>query len=363
MSKILILANHYNTLRIFRRELIKELVQDGNEVIVSIPPADHENITILESYGCKVITTSMDRRGTNPLADIVLTFRYFMLLRTIAPDKIITYTIKPNIFGSIACKIVSKEYFINVTGLGSAYYLGGFTKILVSFLYKISINKAKKVFFENVGSRNLFIQDNIVPLDKTVVMPGAGVNLDEFSFCTYPAEGVITFLFVGRIMQEKGVNELFTAIEKVKKAYANVEFEFIGWYEDDYKDIVSDLVDRKIIKYYGFQHDVKPYIKKAHCIVLPSYHEGMSNTLLEGAAMGRPLIASNIHGCMEAVIDGKSGFLCNVKDSNDLCQKIQQFIDLPYEIKVQMGKRSREHMENIFDKRKVVAMTLKEIVG
>ena len=362
MSKILLLANHYNTLRIFRRELIKALAASGNEVIISIPPADTENIKLLESYGCEVVITKMERRGRNPFADLLLIFRYLRLLTAIKPDKVITYTIKPNIYGSLACKLQKKTHYANVTGLGSAFQAGGFIKKLITLLYKTSLDKANKVFFENTGNRDEFVKSNILPIEKTVVMAGAGVNLEDFPFCDYPsADSSIKFLFVGRIMKEKGVDELFWAIEEIKKNDANVEFEFIGWYEDNYEETVAKLEQQRLIRYYGFQSDVKQFIKSAHCIILPSYHEGMSNTLLEAAAMGRPLITSNIHGCREAVIEGESGFLCKVKDSSDLYLKIKQFIDLPYKNKSDMGRASRKHMEDVFDKRRVVEKTLKEI--
>lgn len=363
MSRILILANHYNTLRIFRRELIKKLVDMGNEVIISIPPTDNENMKILESYGCEIVITNMERRGLNPLADLLLIVRYLRLLAMIKPSKVITYTIKPNIYGSLACKLQKKNHYVNVTGLGSAFQYDGFIKKLVTFLYEIALNKATKVFFENIGNRDVFVQNHIISEDKTIVMPGAGVNLDEFLFCDYPPDGVIKFLFIGRIMKEKGIDELFLAIQKIKENYANVDFEFIGWYEDNYKGIVATLEQQHIIKYHGFQSNVKPFIQNSHCVILPSYHEGMSNTLLESAAMGRPLIASNIHGCMEAVIDSKSGLLCNVKDSDDLYLKIEQFINLSYITKVNMGQAARKHMEDVFDKQKVVEMTLGEIIN
>lgn len=362
MSKILILANHYNTLIVFRRELIKTLVNRGNEVIVSIPPTDARTIKILQSYGCEVVVTPLARRGMNPLSDLLLTLRYLRLLTALNPDKVITYTIKPNIFGSLACKLGKKPHYANVTGLGSAFQSEGFTKKLVTFLYKLSLNKASKVFFENVGNREVFVTSNIVPREKTVVMAGAGVNLEEFSFCDYAPEGSTKFLFVGRIMKEKGVDEFFSAIEKIRSSYMHVDFDFIGWYEDDYEKIVADLEQRKLIRYHGFQCDVKPFIKNAHCIILPSYHEGMSNTLLEAAAMGRPIIASNINGCLETLIDGESGYLCKVKDSSDLYLKIKRFLELPYDEKAKMGLAARKHVENAFDKRKVVGMTLREIL-
>lgn len=363
MSKILILANHYNTLRIFRRELIKKLAELGNEVLISIPPAEKQEIDTLESYGSKVIITDMERRGMNPVKDISLLNRYKKLLREVNPDKVITYTIKPNIYGSIACKSLKIPHYCNVTGLGSAFMAdGGLMRKLVSMMYKFSMNKAEKIFFENVGNRDTLVNENIVRAEQTVVMAGAGVNLDEFAFCEYPEDdGAVHFLNVGRIMREKGMDELFYAIKKIKKEYPNTTFDFIGWYEDNYKETVEKMQSENLIAFHGFQSDVTPFIKKANCIVHPSYHEGMSNTLLESCSMGRPIITSNIHGCLEAVEDGKNGFLCNVKDGEDLYCKIKQFIELPYEKRKEMGRYARKFVEMNFDKNDVVDKTIKEI--
>lgn len=363
MSKILILANHYNTLRIFRRELIKKLAELGNEVLISIPPAEKQEIDTLESYGSKVIITDMERRGMNPVKDIALLNRYKKLLREVNPDKVITYTIKPNIYGSMACKALKIPHYCNVTGLGSAFMAdGGLMRKLVSMMYKFSMNKAEKIFFENVGNRDTLVNENIVRAEQTVVMAGAGVNLDEFAFCEYPEDdGSVHFLNVGRIMREKGMDELFYAIKKIKKEYPNTTFDFIGWYEDNYKETVEKMQSENLIAFHGFQSDVTPFIKKANCIVHPSYHEGMSNTLLESCSMGRPIITSNIHGCLEAVEDGKNGYLCNVKDGEDLYCKIKQFIELPYEKRREMGRYARKFVEMNFDKNDVVDRTVKEI--
>ena len=363
MSKILILANHYNTLRIFRRELIKKLAELGNEVLISIPPAEKQEIDTLESYGSKVIITDMERRGMNPVKDISLLNRYKKLLREVNPDKVITYTIKPNIYGSIACKSLKIPHYCNVTGLGSAFMAdGGLMRKLVSMMYKFSMNKAEKIFFENVGNRDTLVNENIVRAEQTVVMAGAGVNLDEFAFCEYPEDdGSVHFLNVGRIMREKGMDELFYAIKKIKKEYPNTTFDFIGWYEDNYKETVEKMQSENLIAFHGFQSDVTPFIKKANCIVHPSYHEGMSNTLLESCSMGRPIITSNIHGCLEAVEDGKNGYLCNVKDGEDLYCKIKQFIELPYEKRREMGRYARKFVEMNFDKNDVVDKTIENL--
>lgn len=363
MSKILILANHYNTLRIFRRELIKKLAELGNEVIISIPPVEQQEIDTLESYGSKVVITDMERRGMNPVKDISLLRRYKKLIKDIRPDKVITFTIKCNIYGALACKAYKIPHYCNVTGLGSAFMAdGGLMRTLVSVMYRFSMNKAEKIFFENVGNRDTLVKGNIVRKEQTVVMAGAGVNVDEFPFSQYPEDdGCVHFLNVGRIMKEKGMDELFYAIRKIKKEYPKTTFDFIGWYEDNYKEIVEELQSKDLIHFHGFQNDVTPFIKRAHCIVHPSYHEGMSNTLLESCSMGRPIITSNIHGCLEAVEDGKNGYLCNVKDGEDLYKKLKQFIELPYATKQSMGTYAREFVVKNFNKTDVVNKTIKEI--
>lgn len=358
--KILILANHYNTLRIFRRELLIRLRELGHEVVVSIPPCDNENRDTLCSYGCRVIfTKEMERRGMNPLQDLALLRAYRKLLRQEKPEKVITYTIKCNIYGAFACKVAKIPCYANVTGLGSTFQGQGMMRKLVSAMYKFSMNRCEKIFFENVGNRDTLVNDGIVHAEQTVVMPGAGVNLDEFPATPYPeSQSPLIFLFVGRIMQEKGVDEYFEAIKKIKAEYPDTEFHFIGWYEDHYEETVKKLEAQGLIHFHGFQLNVKPYIEKAHCIVLPSWHEGMSNTLLEASAMCRPIITTRIHGCMEAVEEGKNGILFEKKSINSLVASMRSFIEMPYKHKLQMGLYGRERMRTCFDKSDVVQMTI-----
>lgn len=364
MSKVLILANHYNTLRIFRRELLKTMSLRGHTVIISIPECDEENKKILESYGCKVIFTKMERRGMNPVKDFLLLLKYISLITKIKPDKVITYTIKPNIYGALSCKLKHIEHYVNITGLGSAFQeQAGKMRTLVTFLYRISLNKANKVFFENQGNRDTLINENVVKEKQAVVMAGAGVNLKEFCFEEYPQDQkAVKFLFVGRIMKEKGIDELFSAIQKVKLKYPHTEFEFIGWCEEEYQNLIDEFQKDGYIQYYGFQNDVKPYIRTAHCVILPSWHEGMSNTLLESAAMGRPLITTDINGCKEAVLNKKTGFIVKVRNEQDLFEKIEEFINLPYDEKRKMGQNGRRYIENRFDKEDVVKKTV-QIIG
>lgn len=266
--KVLILANHYNTLRIFRRELLIKMASLGHEVVVSIPPCEEENRKTLESYGTRVVFTEMERRGTNPLQDLALLRAYRKLLKQEKPDKVVTYTIKPNVYGGLACKLAHIPYYANVTGLGSAFQGHGKMRKLVSFLYKHSLNRADRIFFENVGNRDTLVNDGVVRMEQTVVLPGAGVNLTEFAPAPYPeSEEPLRFLFVGRIMQEKGVDEYFEAIRRLRQQHLNTEFDFIGWYEDNYEAQVKEMEAEGLIRFHGFQLEVKPFIRDAHCVV------------------------------------------------------------------------------------------------
>lgn len=359
MKKILILANFDVGLYKFRKELIQELLEQGNEVYISLPNGDL--VCKLEAMGCKFINTSIDRRGINPKTDLRLMFFYGKLLKKLRPNMVITYTIKPNIYGGLMSRLLGIPYVVNITGLGTAFQSENFIKKLVTFLYKIALKKAKTVFFENTGNRQTFIDLHILKEKQICVLNGAGVNLTEYPFCEYPSENEVRFLFIGRVMKEKGIEELFEAAEKIKQQRSDVFFDVVGPLEDDYKSQLEELVQRCVIIYHGYQEDVKPFIEKCHCFVLPSYHEGMANTLLEAGAMGRPLITSNIHGCLEAVEEGRNGYLAEAKNAESLLGQLEKFLGLSYEERKGMGQASREVVQERFDKKKVVGKTIREI--
>lgn len=354
MSKVLILANNDVGLYRFRKELIQELLKD-NEVYISLP--DGELVSHLVDYGCQFIDTPINRRGINPITDFKLLLKYLSMMKKIKPDLVITYTIKPNLYGGTAARILHIPFAINITGLGTAFQNEGFIKKLVTIWYTFICKKVKTVFFENQGNCDTFLENNIISEDKCCILNGAGVNLDDYPFVPYPDSKNVRFLFVGRVMKEKGVDELFSSAKRIKQQYPKIQFDIVGPMEDNYKDVIDELVDQNIINYHGYQSDVKPFIEQCHCFILPSYHEGMANTLLECASMGRPLITSNIHGCKEAIHD--NGYLVNVKDADDLYHQIVKFIELDDESKKQMGLQSRKHVEDVFDKKKVVEKTLK----
>ena len=354
-KKILIIANNSDGLYRFRKELIAELVKN-NDVIISTP--FDNNILELEKMGIKLIDTPVDRRGINPLTDLKLLNSYRKLFNKIKPDLAITYTIKPNIYASLIARFKKIDYAVNITGLGTAFQSDNLLRKLIVFLYKIALKKVRVVFFENEENQNIFINEHIVSRDKTCKLNGAGVNLEDYPLMEYPDENQdIRFLFIGRIMKEKGIDELLEAAGRIKKDYPTVQFDIVGPMEDNYKETIDEYVNNDVINYYGFQSDVKPFIKQCHCFILPSYHEGMANTLLESASMGRPLITSNISGCKEAI--NNNGYLVKVKNSDDLYLKIKEFIALDYQDKVILSKNSRKHIEEVFDKRKVVKETMK----
>ena len=356
--KILILANFDVGLYQFRRELIEKLLED-HQVLLSLP--DGDLVRPLEAMGCRFFDTPLDRRGINPVTDLKLFACYWKLLRREKPDLVITYTIKPNIYGGLACRLLGIPYAVNITGLGTAFQSQDVLRKLVTFLYRTALKKAKVVFFENSGNRQVFLDEHIVAEDKTCLLSGAGVNLDRYADTPYPEAGTTRFLFVGRVMKEKGIEELFAAMERLRGEGTDCTLDVLGGYEENYAQIIRGFEEQGWLRYHGYVTDVRPYIEKAHCFVLPSYHEGMANTNLECAAMGRPIITSNIRGCKEAVREGVSGLLCEPKNADSLYEAMKCFLNLPHETRAQMGHAGRAHMEAVFDKKKVVMETMKAL--
>ena len=356
--KILILANFDVGLYQFRRELIEALLKE-HQVLLSLP--DGDLVRPLEEMGCRFFDTPMERRGINPVKDLDLFLRYIKLLRQQKPDLVITYTIKPNIYGGLACRLLRIPYAVNITGLGTAFQKQGMLRKLVTFLYRTALKKARVVFFENSGNRQVFLDEGIVAENKTCLLSGAGVNLEHYAYAPYPEAGTTRFLFVGRVMKEKGVEELFAAMERLNAEGADCCLDVLGGYEENYADTIRNYEQQGWLHYHGYVTDVRPFIEKAHCFVLPSYHEGMANTNLECAAMGRPLITSDIPGCKEAVVERESGLLCKPKDPDSLYETMKYFLTIPSDQRAQMGKAGRRHMEEVFDKKKVVEETMKAL--
>lgn len=356
--RILVATNHSYMFYRFRRELMEALMQE-HEVILSTPFVGHEDD--LQAMGLRCIDTEIDRRSINPFKDMKLLKTYQKLLDEIQPELVITYSIKPNIYMGSACKAKGIPYVINVQGLGTAFEKPVLSSV-VSVMYRSALRNAKAVFFENEENAQFFLHKNIISAQQMKILPGAGINLDEYPYAPLRDDSVCSFLFVGRIMKEKGVDEFFAAARTIKAELGKkVAFDVVGFYEDAYKETVDQLVADEVIKFHGFQTDVHPFYEAADCVVLPSYHEGMSNVLLEAAASGRPLITSDIPGCREAVEPGVSGYLCPARDADALYAAMRRFAELPHAQRAAMGCCGRERMERQFGKTAVVAETIKHL--
>lgn len=355
--KYLILTNNSGGLYRFRKELMERLIRDGHKVYAATP--FDEFVDEMKDMGICLICQDMNRRGINPLQELRLLKRYSQIIRQVQPDFMITYTIKPGIYGGLLAGIFKVPYAVNITGLGTAFEKTGALRFLITNLWRAALRSARCVFFENRENGKTFRDLRIVSRGKIHILHGAGVNLADFPLTEYPEEGAaIRFLFIGRVMREKGIDELLCAMERLHQKYEGAVLDVVGWCEEDYECRLEELQARGILEYHGFQRDIKPFVRRAHAFVLPSYHEGMANTLLESGAMGRPLITSNVHGCMEAVRDGQTGFLCGVRDVESLERQMERFIKLPYEQKRQMGYRSHLFVAKNFDKEKVVQETV-----
>ena len=360
MSKrILILANNDGGLYHFRKELLEAFVEKGNMVYCALP--FEKQIENIKKIGCECIDIKISRRGTNPLEDFKLFLNYIKLIREIKPDVVLTYTIKPNVYGGMACQVMKVPYIANITGLGTAVQNGGFMQKLTLTLYKIGLRKAKTVFFQNSENQEFMTSRGIVKATNDI-LPGSGVNLKQHCFEEYPeSDEQVVLLTIGRIMRDKGVNEILQAAKIIKAEYPNVIFRFIGSYDEDYEQKVSQAVKDGIVEYIESQPQVHSFIAESHATLHASYHEGMSNVLLETAASGRPVIATNVSGCKETYDDGVSGISFNAKDTDDLVRAIKEFLSLTNEQKTQMGKAGRQKMEKEFNRNIIVEKYIKII--
>lgn len=360
MKKIVIIANSCSGLYDFRAKLINQMLQKGYAVTAIIPYDD--TVDELKKLGVKPVESFIDRRGTKIIADIHLLLNYIKIIRKEIPDLIITYTVKPNIYGGLAAQFLKIPYAANITGLGTAFQRDGILRILVLLLYRIALKRAKVVFFENSDNCKFLRKNHIIQKKQYCILHGAGVDLERYSLLPYPKkENPIRFLFIGRIMEEKGINELFEAMRCLISENQNCVLDVLGRLEEEYITIIKQYEKEGWLYYHGYQSDIRPYIEKSHCFVLPSYHEGMANTNLENAASGRPLIVTDIPGCREAVIENVSGFLCVPQNMESLCNAMKKFVNLSQSEREKMGVIGRKYMEKNFDKATVVKKTIKAL--
>lgn len=360
MRKILILANHVLHLKLFRRELIQRLVDEGADVILSFP-VDTQEDYIFE--GCTIIDTPLNRMGTNPIQDLKLFFKYISILQKNKPDVVLAYTIKPDLYGGLACRILKVPYILTITGLGVGPEMGGLVSVIIKTLSRAVYKKARVVFMQNKGILEYLESINALS-GNGILVTGSGVNLERHSPLPYPAaDAPITFSFASRILKEKGIDEYLTAARYLKGKYPETVFNVMGAIDHpEYREVLEKAQKDGVINYLGFQKEMRPWIERCHCTVLPSYYpEGLPNILLESAASCRPLITADMPGCNDALDDGITGFLCKPKDAADLTNKMEQFILMPYEKKVKMGLDGHEKVSRECDRNNVIKKYCEQI--
>ncbi|MBQ3559415.1 MAG: glycosyltransferase family 4 protein [Agathobacter sp.] len=361
--KVMILANDTTYTYNLRREIIERFLADGYRVCIVSKIIKFQQE--LESLGCQLIDIDSGRHGTNPLSDVILMFNYLKILRKEKPDVVLSYNIKPNVYGGMACRLTGTKYLPNITGLGTAVEYPGKMQVLTTFLYKVGVAGASCVLFQNEENRQFFYSHNMLKKNaKTKLLPGSGVSLTNHSLMEYPKDDVVVnFLFIARVMKEKGIDLYLAAAKRIHEKYPNVVFHICGQCDDErYVQILDEIQKDGYIKYHGEQKDLRPFFEMANCIVHPSYYpEGMSNVLLEAAAHGRPIIATDRSGCRETIDDGKSGFVIPIKDEDALVQAIEKFMKLSWEDKQAMGLSGREKMVKEFDRSIVVEAYVEEM--
>ena len=363
-KNVLILANSDSGLYDFRKEVLQALMQEGYEIHVSVPDTGYREK--IRALGCVCHDTVMERRGMNPVKDLKLFRFYLRLLKEADPAVVLTYTIKPNIYGGMACRLKRVPYLVNITGLGTTLEHDGLLQKLIVFLYRESLKKAGCVFFQNRQNRAFMIEKGCISREAdTKILPGSGVNLEEHAFRPYPPREPVRFVSVMRIMKDKGIEELLAAARQIHAEDPKVCFEILGAYEEEtrqvYEPQIRDLQEQGFVRYYGYRDDIQTFYEGCQAVIHPTYHEGMSNVVQEAAAAGRPVIASDISGCREIFEDGVSGIAFAPRSAGALTDAIRAFLSLSYENRSSMGRRAREFVEQNFDRRRVVATYLEAV--
>ena len=360
---VVISANSLWNIENFRAGLIKALTAMGIDVIVAAPA---ERGASLPNLKVQIRPLEMDRSGMNPLADASLAVRYFRLLRELRPSAYLSFTIKPNIYGALAARLAGIPAIPNVSGLGTAFIGGGILGRFVESLYRLAFARCEVVFFQNPDDRSLFVERRIVTVDRTRILPGSGIDLVQFSPAQPLSEAPPTFLFIGRLLADKGAREFVDAAQLMRARYPDTRFQVLGGLDPDNrtairKDELERWVADGLIEYLGPTDDVRPYIAAASAVVLPSYREGLPRSLLEGGAMARPLIATDVPGCREIVKDGVTGLLCQVRSSSSLAGAMARFADMGVDRRQALGDAARAKVEAEYDERAVIEAYLEVV--
>ncbi len=343
----------------FRRALVRHLIADGHTITV-LAPSD-ESVPKLVELGCRFIPLAMSPAGLNPAEGARLAMAFRKAFRLERPDVILSYTIKNNIFGALAAKPLGIPFIPNVTGLGTAFLSGRALEAVARLLYRSAFRKLPTVFFQNEDDRDLFVRRRLVTQEQARILPGSGIDLDHFAPAEAPrASGDVAFLMIARLLRDKGAVEFVEAARIIKAELPNTRFQLLGALGADNVSAIdartlNGWVDEGAIEYLGTCSDVRPHVASAHCVVLPSYREGAPRTLIEAAAMAKPVIATDVPGCRAVVERGVSGFLCEARSAESLAAAMRRFIDLNHDERAAMGRAGRMLMERQFDEAFIVA--------
>jgi glycosyltransferase involved in cell wall biosynthesis len=366
--KILIALNSAWNLLNFRSGLIKAFVAQGHTLVL-VAPKD-ENVQALENLDTRFVDMPINSHSINPMYDLVLLWRYMKLLREEKPDVIFTFTVKPNVYCSLAARFLNIPVINNISGLGSVFIKDGWVAFVLRALYKISLARSNKVFFQNPDDLKYFLTHRLVNERFTALLPGSGVDLQRFKPTELPylnqirkkhtaTDSQFVFLLVCRMLKEKGIEEYVHAARLLKQLSPNVIFALLGPIDNDNPSAISESqmqfwVNEGAVSYWGSTNDVRIQIAKADCIVLPSYREGTPRSLLEAAAMSRPLVASNVPGCREVIQDGVNGFMCLPRNAHSLASAMKNILNLSSTTLKSMGRASRHLAEIKFDEQIVI---------
>ena len=365
-KKIAIISNVSWNLYNFRLSLMKAMQNAGYEVI-AIAPQDEYSQKIIDA-GFEFYPIKLNSQGINPLQDMQTTMKFYKLFKTLSPDFICNYTIKPNIYASLAARLLNIKMINNIAGLGTLFINQGPVTNIAKFLYKVSQAKADKIFFQNRDDFELFTGEGIVNKNNCDILPGSGVDMKRFRPQVKPKSDVVRFLHVSRMIWEKGIGEYVDAARIIKAKYPNVEFCLLGFLDVENPGAISreqmnEWVEEGVINYLGTSDNVDEIIATSDCMVLASYYrEGTPKTLLESASSAKPIITTDNVGCRDVVDHGVNGYLCEPRSVQDLVKKLEMFLALSMEEKDKMGMKSREKVANEFDERIVIGKYL-EVLG
>lgn len=358
MKTLVVVSNVSSGLFSFRRELIEELARSYRVVILA---KDTGRVEEFKGFGCEFRNMAIEAHGTNPLRELRLISAFKQQLRELKPDAVLTYTIKPNVYAGMACADLGIPYVANITGLGTAVENGGAMQRLALALYRRGLRKAQKVFFQNSENQRFLVERGIVKGDYDL-LPGSGVNLERYTVLPYPHGETTDFVFIGRLIREKGIDQYLDAARAIRARHPETRFHICGTMRPAYEQVVSELQGQGTVIYHGHVSDIAAIHALSACTVHPTFYpEGMSNVLLESCACGRPIITTDRPGCREIVDEGVNGFVVRQRDSEDLIEKIESFLALPWEKRRDMGLAGREKVEREFDRKIVMSKYLQEI--